>query len=357
MTSDHALHWNPVWSPDGRFLYYGSNRDGTLNLWRIAIDENTGTPESETPEPLSLPASFSGSFSISQRGELVFSTLTRSYRLLALPFDAANGRTGEPRVLFGGSEEILTFEPSPDGQAVAYTTGGGAQEDVFVAKTDGTRLRQLTNDPARDRGIIWSADGKTLYFYSDRDGSLQIWRIQTDGSGLTAVTNSADLKRVGASSISIPQPSPDGRMLLALTDRDCVFVHLERPAGQRLERVPGRAVLARWSPDGKRLVGFESDSGRKTVVYSPETRRFERFAASGSNPHWLPDGRHVAIFEEQSVSVVDLATGSLKKSTFTLPPGVDISSVLPRLSKDGSTLYLRQMLEQSDVWLMRPGTE
>ena len=357
VTSDNALHWNPVWSPDGRFLYYGSNRDGTLNLWRIAIDESSGKPERKAPEPLSLPASFSGSFSISQRGELAFSTLTRSYRLLALPFDAGSGRTGQPRVMFGGSEEILTFEPSPDGRAVAYTTGGGAQEDVFIANSDGTRLRRLTNDPARDRGVIWSADGQTLYFYSNRDGNNQIWRIQADGSGLTAVTNRTDLQRAGASSISIPQPSPDGRMLLAQTDRACVFVHLERPAGQRLERIPGNAVLSRWSPDGTRLVGFESDAGRQTIVYSTQTRRFERFAASGSNQYWLPDSRRVAIFEKQSVSVVDLATGSLKTSAFTLPPGVDISNVLPRLSRDGSTLYLRQTLEQSDVWLMYPGTE
>src|ERR1051325_9303028 len=44
ITSDSSLHWNPVWSPDGRYLYFGSDRDGTLNLWRIAVDETTGRP-------------------------------------------------------------------------------------------------------------------------------------------------------------------------------------------------------------------------------------------------------------------------------------------------------------------------
>ncbi|HEX6083303.1 MAG TPA: protein kinase [Thermoanaerobaculia bacterium] len=292
-TSDNALHWNPVWSPDGRFLYFGSDRDGTLNLWRIAIDETTGKPESEKPEPISLPASFSGSFSMSQRGELLFNTLNRSYRLLGLPFDAGSGRTGEPRVLFGGAEEILTFEPSPDGQAVAYTTGG-AQEDLFVVNIDGTRLRQLTNDPARDRGVTWSADGKTLYFYSDRKETYQIWRIQADGSDLAAVTDSADLKRVGASSIYTPIASPDGRMLVAQTNRESVFVHLGGRSGQRLERIPAPVALSRWSPDGTRLVGV--DSRRQMVIYSPGARRLEHFAVPGSNRQWLPDGRHVATF-------------------------------------------------------------
>ena len=354
VTSDAALHWSPVWSPDGRFLYFGSDRDGTLNLWRIALDETTGKPERDA-EPVSLPASFSGSFSISQRGELVFNTLNRSYRLLGLPFDAGSGRTGEPRVLFGGAEEILTFEPSPDGRRVAYTTGGGAQEDVFVANADGTRLRQLTNDPARDRGVSWSADGKTLYFYSDRGGSYQIWRIEADGSGLAAVTDDADLKRVGARSIYSPSASPDGRMLLAVTDRERVLVHPDRPSGQRLERIPAQVILSGWSPDGTRLVG--TDSRRQIIIYSPGTRRFEGLAVAGSRPRWLPDGRHIAFFEAGRISVFDLATRSLKSGALTLPAGVDVAAVPPRLSSDAATLYLRQTLEQGDVWLMRPGKD
>ncbi|HEY6137702.1 MAG TPA: protein kinase [Thermoanaerobaculia bacterium] len=353
VTSDVALHWNPVWSPDGRFLYFGSDRDGTLNLWRIAIDETTGNPEG-APEPVSLPASFSGSFSISQRGEVVFNTLNRSYRLLALPFDVGSGRTGEPRVLFGGAEEILTFEPSPDGRSVAYTTGGGAQEDVFVANADGTRLRQLTNDAARDRSVSWSADGKTLYFFSDRGGSYRIWRIGADGSGLTAVTDDADLKRVGATTIFTPSPSPDGRTLLAQA-RKGVFVHPDRPSGQRLEPIPAPVVLSGWSPDGTRLVG--TDSRRQIILYSPGTQRLEGLAVAGSNPRWLADGRHIAFFDAGRISVFDLPTRSLKSSALPLPAGVDINAVRPRLSIDGATLYLRQRLEQGDVWLMRPGKE
>jgi len=352
VTSDAALHWNPVWSPDGRFLYFGSDRDGTLNLWRIAIDETTGKPEGAA-EPVSLPASFSGSFSISQRREMVFNTLNRSYRLLALPFDAGSSRD-EPRVLFGGAEEILAFEPSPDGRAVAYTTGGGAQEDVFVANADGTRLRRLTNDAARDRGVSWSADGKTLYFFSDRGGSYRIWRIEADGSGLAAVTDDADLKRVNARSIHAPSASPDGRTLLARTDRECVLVHPDRPSGQRLERFPAQVIASGWSPDGTRLVG--TDARRQIIIYSLATRRIEGLAVAGSRPQWLSDGHRIAFFQAGRINVFDLSTRSLKSSTFPLPAGVDIATVPPRLSSDGATLYLRQTLEQGDVWLMRPGT-
>lgn len=42
VTSDAALDWNPVWSPDGRYLYFSSNRGGSMNLWRVPIDEQSG---------------------------------------------------------------------------------------------------------------------------------------------------------------------------------------------------------------------------------------------------------------------------------------------------------------------------
>ena len=39
VTSDPAIDWSPAWSPDGRHLYFSSNRSGGFNLWRVAIDE------------------------------------------------------------------------------------------------------------------------------------------------------------------------------------------------------------------------------------------------------------------------------------------------------------------------------
>ena len=39
---DAALDWNPRWAPDGRHLYFISDRGGRTNLWRVEIDEATG---------------------------------------------------------------------------------------------------------------------------------------------------------------------------------------------------------------------------------------------------------------------------------------------------------------------------
>ena len=42
VTDDPPLDWSPTWSPDGRHLYFSSTRGGTMNLWRVPIDESSG---------------------------------------------------------------------------------------------------------------------------------------------------------------------------------------------------------------------------------------------------------------------------------------------------------------------------
>ena len=357
VTTGPALHWNPVWSPDGKSLYFGSNRDGTLNLWRIAIDEATGKTAG-TPEPLSLPAAISGSFSVSREGELAYVAVTRTYRVIALPFDAKSGRTGPPQPLFGSSQEMVDFQPSPDRQTIALTAGNGGTENLFIANGDGTHVRRLTNDAARDRVVKWSPDGRTLYVYSNRDGSYQIWSIQADGSGLTRLTDGADLQRQGAREIYLSDVSPDGRTLAAQTDRRAVaLVHLDRPAANRVETLAVTMEGANFSPDGSRLAGYMNDPrGRPAgvAVYSIPTARHEKVLDRGVSPLWLPDGRHIAAFDRESISIVDLGSHQVTTTPFTALAGVhlDDTTAAPRLSGDGSTLYLRQTLEQGNIWMV-----
>ncbi|HEV7241840.1 MAG TPA: protein kinase [Thermoanaerobaculia bacterium] len=351
VTSDLSLHWNPVWSPDGEFLYFGSDRDGTMNLWRIPMDEDSGKPIGES-EPLSLPAQVSGNYALSKDGELLFAAVTRSYRLLALPFDTSSARTGEARPLLRGTQEILTFEPSPDGQSIAFTTTG-AREDLFIGNADGTRLRQLTNDDARDRGVTWSPDGTTLYFYSNRDGGgYHIWSIRADGSALTRITDPRDLVRNRLETIQLPSVSPDGRRLAVQSGNAVFLIHLDRPIHQRIEKFGEELGLATWSPDGKHVLA-RNQTTKESVVVSVLTRRVENVLKANVSPRWLPDGRRVVYVENHQIEILDLETGQATRQPFPPLDGVELDNTSPRLSKDGTTMYVRQMLEQGDIWTMR----
>jgi Tol biopolymer transport system component len=359
VTAGPDLHWNPVWSPDGQYLYYGSDRDRTLNLWRIPMDEESGKPTGK-PEPLALPASISGNYGFSRQGEMAYVAVTRLYQLMAMPFDAKSAAiTAAPRVLFGGSQEILTIQPSPDGRSFAYTTGGSAEEDLFIIDADGTRERELTNDPAKDRSPAWSPDGKTLYFYSNRDGAYRIWSIRADGSGLTRITDEKDVAVVGAQNVYSPSVSPDGRTLAVQTERSAALVHLDRPHGRRIEALPSLLSNLKWSPDGKMIVGTDSTrtpTGIRggIVVYSIPERRFERVIERGETPQWLGDSRKLVFFERDRIGILDLDTRQITDARLESPPGVPYElTTLPRISPDGSTVYFLHTLEQGDIWMVR----
>ncbi len=358
VTTGSALHWNPVWSPDGKYLYYGSDRDGTLNLWRVAIDEGSGRPLG-SPEAVALPASVSGNFAFSQNGDMAFVTITRTYRLIELPFDATTGQTGTPQTLFGGSEEILTFQPSPDGKTIAYTTGGGIQEDLFVADLNGTRVRQLTNDAAKDRSVSWSPDGKTLYFYSNRDGAYNNWSIAADGSGLKRVADKTELRRLGINNLYIPNISPDGKTIATQSEKSNVLVHLDRPDGRRVEPIPLNVTAPRWSPDGTKIIGsFDTQTlaGPRAgiLVYSIPGRRTEKVYETGVRPQFLPGGRKIVFFEKNTIGQLDLDMRRVTSTPFVPIQGtrVDVTNAIPSLSHDGTTLFLRHIHEQGDVWIL-----
>jgi Tol biopolymer transport system component len=67
VTDDAAVDWNPVWSPDGKHLYFISDRSGSMNLWRVSLDEQTGAVRG-APEPVTTPSSYSQHISFSADG-------------------------------------------------------------------------------------------------------------------------------------------------------------------------------------------------------------------------------------------------------------------------------------------------
>lgn len=66
---------------------------------------------------------------------------------------------------------------SPDGLHVAWTarTGANHQQDIYVSRTDGTGLRNLSDDPGEDYNPAWSADGTQVGFTSERNGTAELY--------------------------------------------------------------------------------------------------------------------------------------------------------------------------------------
>lgn len=112
-----------------------------------------------------------------------------------------------PLVATANFEQAFTPRWSPDGTHVAYSVWkrGGYRDIRIVDVRDGT-FREITNDRAVDGSPSYSADGRWLYFQSDRTGIANVYAYELATGRLKQVTNVL----TGAYS---PEPSPDGKTL------------------------------------------------------------------------------------------------------------------------------------------------
>ncbi|MFI4942669.1 MAG: protein kinase [Burkholderiales bacterium] len=347
VTEDPAMDWNPVWAPDGKSLYFSSERGGSMNLWRVGIDDATGRTRGE-PEPVTTPSRTSGSISFSRDGkQMMYVSSDRRSTILRVGLDPVTGRvTDPPRPVFRGSRVIYTQDISPNGDWIAFTTLGG-REDLYVVKSDGTGYRQLTDDAHRDRGPRWSPDGTRLAFYSDRSGRYETWAIRPDGSGLEQLTKATGLARTEVTW------APDGKRIATNDSVQTWVLDLTPPLDQRVAEAlspleGGHSLQPRsWSPDGSMLAGgltFYTSPNSVTLIYSFATRTYTPLPEGRGWPAWMSDSRRLLVARYDGIVMLDTRSGQAT-------PVLGVSAQGISLSRDDRWLSYIENQSEADVWL------
>jgi Tol biopolymer transport system component/DNA-binding winged helix-turn-helix (wHTH) protein len=358
---DAPLDWSPTWSPDGKHLYFSSDRGGSMGLWRLAVDEQTG-------QSLGVPEHISGSAdatialaSLSNDGRsLLFRSETLSIIPVAVPFDPATERAGQPRDIVRGAVMLSPTSVSPDGQWLAVGNAGAPQEDVILLRADGSELRRLTDDAARDRIPRFTPDGTALIFYSNREGPYGAWSIATDGSRLRPLTTKSDL------SVIYPVLAPSASMLLVSTLRFPFRAFLLLPPWPAtlsnskplsgLTLWSGELQPTLWSPDGRRLSGAIKTSSGALVgfgVYELATGEARTVTEDGdlAVASWLPDSRRlIYVTRKGELVVVDATSGARRVVRSGLAaPDLDTGAMAP----DGRTFYYGAEHVESNIWRLQ----
>jgi serine/threonine protein kinase/WD40 repeat protein len=356
VVDDAFYNWSPVWSPDGSFLYFASDRGGTMNLWRVGIDERSGNVLG-VPQPVTTSSEWSALPSFSRDGRrLVYATDNSRSFVELMSFNAESGQAqGSPSLVYQGARGILSCDVSPGGEWLALWTTLPT-EDLLLIRSDGSGLRQLTNDLARDRNPCWSPDGQRILFSSNRSGKYEAWTIHPDGSGLNQVTHLPDHP------VIYPFWSPDGSQIgFTYASRGTALLDILQPVSRPrvLPPVKRDEIFAgvAWSEKGflaGRILGDEPFEG--IVLWSLADDTLLRLTDTGDDPVFLPGGDQILFRDEDTIRFLSVASGEMQTVLSPLPHS---SYVAARVGNVGRSLCAVRATAEADIWslvLVEPGS-
>jgi len=182
---------SPAISPDGKRLLFSRGQFPSMHLVESALDGSDSKELTKVPS-----AQFNAVYSPDQR-QIAFarSDSTRKLQVWIMNADGSGERQLTRFAREDGSPQWPAW--SPDGSILAIQSGrynpqAPAENSAHIWVIDvksgaATRLNPHAS-PYLDETPSWFPDGKRIAFQSDRSGRMEIWVMNTDGSGATQVT-------------------------------------------------------------------------------------------------------------------------------------------------------------------------
>jgi Tol biopolymer transport system component len=248
-----ALNGSPTISPAGDRVVFLSDRSGTPDLWILDLGEEADDP----PSP--------------------------------------------PRVLVRGARDgdFESLHPrrasagwSPDGRWVVVAAQKGARDALFVLDSrTGRKVAEIVPDLDAMERPDWSPTNARFVFTGMRDGQVDLWAVDADGTNLTRLTDDLHEERA-------PRWSPDGSRIAFASDRAGstgldLYTIAEGEAPRPLRVAPGDQRDPAWSADGERVYFVSDERGtRDLLVLEPggEVRRLSALRGGAEGPSLAREG-------------------------------------------------------------------
>jgi Tol biopolymer transport system component len=164
----------PVLSPDGKKIIFFSEKDlFTINLYLADVEtgkvERTIVERSRDPHLEGLQFIESAGAWAPDGDRVVIATVRKGEPALEI-ISVSNGKRLR-RIPLPGRGEVLHPSWSPDGRSIAFSGLTGGLTDLFVYDLDSNETRRLTNDVFTDVQPAWSPDGTRIVCVTDRFSS------------------------------------------------------------------------------------------------------------------------------------------------------------------------------------------
>ena len=300
LTDAEHLNTSPQFAPDGRSIFYVSNRDGARDIYQQRLPVRRG--ENVLPTRMTTGAN-AISISITADGHhLVYGAELMRSNVWSAPI-----RRSEPtpaadmRPVTQGNQEVECLSVSRDGAWLLYDSNRSGNQDLYKMPLGGGEPIQLTTDPADDFCPTLSPDGREIAFYSFRGtGNRRVFTMLSGGERQAPALEVQPNEQEWA-----PGWSPDGQGL----------IFDAASTGERHVSLVSRHSNARWN-DRRDLYSFGIEGGR-----------------------WLPDGRHLVALSRDSGVVLLSPNGRLVRVLAPISKSEMPTYVAP--GSDAETIYYR----------------
>jgi len=240
-TEEDSLNCAPSISPDGKKFVFISSRD-LYSVEMFMGDTKTGkvtrklTKTAIDPHFQSIQFIYSAGDWNSDGTRFAFGAVSKGLPVLAF-LDSEGRRLEDLDVIFPDLGEILNPTWSPDGKKIAFSALTGGYSDLYLYDFETKKLENVTADPYGDLQPAWSPDGKWIAFVTERfstqmdlvnPGQYQLALLDPATKEIREVPAFAQGKHI------TPQWSADGRQLFFVSDRDGIsnLYRLDRDEGR-----------------------------------------------------------------------------------------------------------------------------
>lgn len=321
LTTHDSYECSPVWSADGKQIAFASDRHGNLDIFTMSADGGSATrltynSVAEVPQAFSPDGKWVlfGAAIQDPAASVMFpdNTLPELYKV-----PAKGGRTLQ---VLGTPAEMLSF--AADGKSFYYQDRKGYEDewrkhhtssitrDVWFYDAKSGQHTNITAHAGEDRNPVASADGKTLYFLSERNGgSMNVYALNTGANNgqqpvavttfkthpvrfLSAARNGLLCYTYNGEIYTQKNGSQPQKLSITLTrDDEPVISDLTFTSGAR------QAVVSRY---GKQVAFVARGEVFVTSTEYATTRRISQTAGAEADVDFAPDGRTIVYASERN---------------------------------------------------------
>ena len=374
LTTNASYDTHPVWSPDGKSLAFASDRRGSMDVYIVG-------KEGGVPKRITTHSGNETPIAFLDNGHILFQA-TLMPDAQAITFPSAQFPQVYLTSTEGGRPSLYSSIPmedisvGSDGTTLLYHDKKGYEDawrkhhtssstrDIGMSSQNGGKrsYTRLTDFNGEDRTPVWSADGQSFYYLSEKSGSFNVYRRNIDGSGekqlthhakhpvrfLTAADNGTlcygyngeiytlkegqqpeklkisiitdqseqnvirQIRTYGATEIAV---SPEGKEIAFILHGDVFVTATDYRTTKKVTDTPEQERSLSFSPDGRSLVYASERDGLWQIYRSSLTEKDEKMftyatgikeerltdnKTTSFQPKFSPDGKKVAYLENRT---------------------------------------------------------